>query len=124
MYTKPFFRYKITFTIEGQLACSTSEELFKAKIEAANKWWKKFKVDEGSMEDTFADVDSSCSPSNRTSKTEIEVTPPASPSSIELVSLSSKEVSVDDLMESSQDSVKEISQVKRTYSLLMDKNMA
>ena len=124
MYSKPFFRYKITFTIEGQLACSTSEELFKAKIEAANKWWKKFKVDEGSMEDTYADVDSSCSPSNRTSKTEIEVTPPASPSSIELVSLSSKEVSVDDLMESSQDSVKEISQVKRTYSLLMDKNMA
>ena len=61
MYSKPFFRYKITFTIEGQLACSTSEELFKAKIEAANKWWKKFKVDEGSMEDTFADVDSSCS---------------------------------------------------------------
>jgi len=242
-------RYKITFTIEGQLASSTSEELYQAKIEAADKWWKKFKGEEGSMQDLFADVDSSHSPeievlktisndrsnsmpirkssrqtnddtnklmknvfgsskssfdsdssptksqlgnyslttptspiiksrrsspnspqSNRTSKAEIEVSPPASPSSFELVSLdddndsafaenkfksktvtstnsdmknkgsnsniqedfqlddghqlSSKEVSVDDLLESSQDSVKEISQVKRTYSLKMDKNKA
>ena len=44
------------------MASSISEELYKAKNEAANIWLKKFEVGEGSMEDIFADVDSSHSP--------------------------------------------------------------